>query len=161
MHALVQIQHLARKEFARNLGGLSDEDARRRIEPMNSISWIVGHVAHQQHTLFVAWPQGKEIEPQYHPFGYRSPASQPALGEVMALWQASCDEADAWLDAATEESLRGPFISSPEGENAGTLLVRNIFHTWCHLGEISSIRQILGHRPPEFVDMYGWSYPGG
>ena len=158
MHNLVTIQHLARKEFLRGLQGLSDEDARKRVEPMNCISWIVGHVAHQQHAFFVSWPQGKPSEPRYRPFGYGSPASQPPLDEVMALWHASCDAADVWLDAATAESLRVTFPSSPEGENGGALVVRNIFHTWCHLGEISSIRQMLGHRAPEFVNMYGWSY---
>ncbi len=158
MHPLVEIQHLARKEFVRNLKGLSDEDARKRVEPMNRISWIVGHVASQQHAFFVAWAQGKEVEPQYRPFGTGSPASQPPLDEVIALWQASCTDADVWLDTATDESMLR--FNSPMGENGGTLLVRNIFHTWCHLGEISSIRQMLGHRPPEFVDLYGWSYGG-
>ena len=161
MHTLVQMQHLTRKEFERGLQGLSDEDARKRIMPMNCISWIVAHVANQQHTFFVDWPQGKEDDPRYREFGYGSPASQPPLAQAMALWQASCDEADVWLHAATKESLQlqGP-LTSPEGENGGTLIVRHIFHTWCHLGEISSIRQMLGHRPPEFVNMYDWSYDG-
>lgn len=161
MHTLVQLQHLSRMEFERGLQGLSEEDARKRIEPMNCISWIVAHVANQQRTFFVDWPQGKETDPRYQGFGYGSPASQPPLSEAMALWRDSCDEADAWLHAATKESLqvRGP-LTSPEGENGGTLIVRNIFHMWCHLGEISSIRQMLGHRPPEFVRMYNWSYDG-
>jgi len=157
MHPLVQIQHLTRREFTRNLKGLSDEDARKRIEPMNSISWTVGHVANQQHTFFAAWPQGKDSEPRYREFGYSSPASQPPMDEVMGLWRVSSDE---WLDVASEESMQVQFTFSEEGENAGALIVRNIFHTWCHLGEISSIRQLLGHQPPEFVDMYGWSYTG-
>ena len=159
MHTLVQLQHLARKEFTRNIGGLSEEDARKRVEPMNCISWIIGHVALQQHTLFVAWPHAMETGPQFDAFHTGSPPSQPPLADVMALWHASCAEAGVWFDAATEESLQGPF-TSPEGENGGTLVVRGIFHAWCHLGEISSIWQMLGHRPPEFVDLYGWSYPG-
>lgn len=161
MHTLVQMYHLTRKEFERNLTGLTEEDARKRIEPMNCIGWIIGHVANQQHTFFVDWPQGRESDPRFQQYGYGSPASQPSLAEVMALWKASCDEADVWLNTATKDSLQlqGP-LTSPEEENAGTLLVRCIFHTWCHLGEISSIRQILGHRPPEFVSMYHWSYDG-
>ncbi|MDP6422209.1 MAG: DinB family protein [SAR202 cluster bacterium] len=158
MHTLVQMQRIARMEFVRGLQGLSDEDARKRVEPMNCISWQIGHVAYQQRAFFVDWPQGKESPNEYTPFGTGSPASQPPLDEVMALWQASCDEADVWLEAATEESLQTPQSSSPEGENGGTLIVRNICHTWCHIGEISAIRQILGHEPPEFVEMYGWNY---
>lgn len=70
-------------------------------------------------------------------------------------------KADVWQQAATSKNLQEICVFSwPEGRSWGTLLVRNIFHTWCHLGEISSIRQILGHRPPEFVDMYEWAYDG-
>ena len=152
---------ITRKEFERNLNGLTDEDARKRIEPMNCISWIIGHVANQQHTFFVDWPQGKEGDARYRDFGYGSPASQPPLEGVMTLWRDACDEADVWLQAATSDSLQvRSQPTSPERENGGALLVRCIFHTWCHLGEISSIRQILGHRPPEFVSMYGWAYDG-
>ncbi len=126
---------------------------------MNSISWIVGHVSLQQHAFFVAWPCAVEIDPRYDAFGTGSPPSQPSLDEVMGLWRASCDEADVLLNAATEGSLRGPFVS-PEGENLGTLLVRAILHTWHHVGEINSIRQMLGHQAPEFVELYGWTYAG-
>ena len=161
MNTLVQMYYLTRKEFERNLQGLTDEDARKRIEPMNCISWIIAHVANQQHTFFVDWPQGKETDPRYGPYGYGCPASQPPLAEAMTLWRDACDEADVWLHATTKDSLRlqGP-LTSPEGENGGTLIVRCVFHTWCHLGEISSIRQILGHQPPQFVDMNDWSYDG-
>ena len=126
--------------------------------PLNDLN-VLSHVAHQQHTFFVDWPQGKESDPRYRGFGIDSPASQPPFAEAMVLWRASCDEADVWLHATTKESLQRPF-TSPLGENGGTLIVRNIFHTWCHLGEISSIRQTLGHRPPEFVEMYKWFYDG-
>ena len=49
MHTLVEMLLLTRKEFERNLEGLGDEDARKRIEPMNCISWIIAHVANQHH----------------------------------------------------------------------------------------------------------------
>jgi len=163
MHPLVQMQHVTRKEFLRGLQGLADEDARKRIESMNCISWIVGHLAWQEHLLFVAWPQGKEIEPQYRPYGFGAPPAQPPLEEVMELWHATCDAADAWLHVADEESMQQLFTARDAvtaGENAGTLIVRNIFHYWCHIGEISAVRQMLGHRPPQFVNLHDWSYGG-
>jgi len=155
------MQYLTRKEFERNLQGLTDQDARRRIEPMNCISWIIAHVANQHRTFFVDWPMGRETDSRYKPYGYGRPSSQPSLEEAIALWRDACKDSEAWLQAATSKSLqnKGNF-TSPEDENGGTLLVRNIFHTWYHLGEINSIRQILGHRPPEFVNMYDWSYNG-
>ncbi len=33
----------ARSELRRALDGVSDEEARRRFEPMNCISWMAGH----------------------------------------------------------------------------------------------------------------------
>ena len=161
MHTLVQMHYLTRKEFERNLVGLTDEDARKRIEPMNCISWIIAHVACQHQIFFVDWPQGRDIDPRYLPYNYGAPPSQPPLEEAMTLWRDACKESDAWLQAATAESLQDKLaFTTPENENWGTLLVRSIFHTWCHLGEISSIRQILGHRPPQFVNMHNWSYDG-
>lgn len=164
MHSLVEMQHLTRAEFLRGLAGLSDRDARRRIEPMNCISWIIGHMACQEHAYFVAWPQGREAAIEYKTFAYGSPASQPTFEETMALWRAASEAADALLHAADEESLKQLIIAPDprvERENLGTRITRNIFHYWSHIGEISAIRQILGHRPPEFVDVHGWSYGGG
>lgn len=161
MHPLVQMLYLTRKEFDRNLQGLTDEDARKHIEPMNCISWIIGHVAYQHRAFFIDWFQDRDTDPRYLPYRWGSPPSQPPLDEVMMLWQEACKDSESWLQAATNESLQGicekPFAN---GESWGTLLVRCIFHTWCHLGEISSIRQILGHKPPQFVDMHDWSYEG-
>lgn len=161
MHPLVQMQHVTRQELLRGLRGLSDADACQRVEPMNTIGWIIGHLANQQHAFFVAWPNGRDPEGRYAPFGYGAARSRPTLDEVMSLWRESCAGADVWLDAADENALGARFShpdAQAEGENAGTLLTRNIFHTWCHIGEISAIRQMLGHRPPEFVDLHGWAY---
>ncbi len=164
MQLLVELQHLARKEFLRGLEGVSDEDARRRVEPMNCISWIIGHMACQEQAYFVAWPEGCEAGPEYKAFAWGSPASQPSLESVMTLWRATCEAADRRLHAANEESLRQLVLAphpAPERENLGTRIVRNIFHYWSHIGEISAIRQMLGHhRPPQFVDMHDWQYGG-
>jgi hypothetical protein len=162
MHTLVEMYHITRKEFERNLVGLTEEDAGKCIEPMNCISWIIGHVANQQHAFFVDWPQGRESDIRFSQYGTGRSPSKPALADAMSLWRIACDEADIWLDAATDRILKEVFHPSKRGpaENAGTLLVRSTFHIWCHLGEISSIRQILGHRPPEFVHMHGWTYRG-
>lgn len=161
MHTLVQMLYLSRKEFERNLVGLTDEDARKRIEPMNCISWIIAHVAWQHRAYFVDWPAGRLADPRYKAYRYGSPASQPPLEEAMALWQDACKSSEAWLEATTSQSLQETgAIYIPLKESWGTLLVRCILHTWFHLGEINSIRQILGHQPPQFVDMHNWAYDG-
>ncbi len=161
MHLLAQMLELTRKEFDRNLVGLTDEDARTCVEPMNCISWIIAHVANQHRSFFVDWPAGRETDARYASYGFGAPASQPPLEEALGLWRDAGSESEPWLRAADEETLRDvPLVYRGLNENMGALLVRCICHTWCHIGEISSIRQVMGHRPPQFVDMQGWQYPG-
>jgi hypothetical protein len=45
VYPLVEQLRCARAELLRGLGGLSGDDACRRIGPMNSIGWNVGHLA--------------------------------------------------------------------------------------------------------------------
>ena len=145
MHTLVEVQHLTRKELLRGLVGLSDEDACRSAGRINPNGWIVGHLSWLEHAIFVAGPRCSEVEPEYRVFAMDSPPSIPRLGEVIVLWHAACEVADVWLNAATEKNMLELFtvpIIEPLLENAGTLLARNIFHDWCHIDEISAIRQI-------------------
>jgi hypothetical protein len=161
MHTLVQMLYLTRQEFERNLVGLTDEDARKRFEPMNCISWIIAHVACQHQAYFVDWPKNQNVDSRFQPYGYGAPPSQPSLEEAMTLWKDTCSSSDTWLQTSTKASLqekcKNPLAG---GESWGTLLVRCIFHTWYHMGEINSIRQLLGHRAPQFVDMHDWAYDG-
>ena len=41
-----------------------NEDAQRRLLPMNCISWMVGHLAHQEQFYWSYFPQGKLIRPE-------------------------------------------------------------------------------------------------
>ena len=55
-HPRVEQFRFARAEWVRGLRGLSEEDGLRRLEPMNSISWMVGHLAWHERLLFArAW----------------------------------------------------------------------------------------------------------
>jgi len=53
----------ARTEFMRCLEGVFAEDASRRLLPMNCISWIVGHLAYQEHLYWVVRAQGRDLAP--------------------------------------------------------------------------------------------------
>jgi len=46
-HPLVVQLRFTRGEWQRSLEGVSEEDAVRRLAPMNSISWDGGHLAWQ------------------------------------------------------------------------------------------------------------------
>jgi hypothetical protein len=121
---------------------------------MNSISWIVGHLANHEHFLWVQSAQGKNLFPDLRELvGYGHPASIPPLDEMWDVWQQVTECADEYLDTLTEEIMVEflLFRGKPFGENIGTTLMRNTYHIWFHLGEAHSIRQQLGHQPPDFV----------
>ena len=155
IHPLVQQLHFARSEFTRCLEGVSAEEAIRRFEPMNCISWIIGHLAHQEHSYWVSGAQGNEIAPDLSELvGYGRPPSTPPLEEMWGVWHKVTKAADHFLDTVTLEILSShlDWGGRKSKENVGTLLLRNIYHYWFHLGEGHSIRQLVGHTDlPQFV----------
>jgi len=154
-HLLVAQLRFARSEFKRGLEGVSEADAVRRFLPMNCISWMVGHLANQEHRYWVIFAQGKNVAPDlYELVGYGKPASTPPLAEMWAAWQTVTAAADAYLATLTPEILQTFLLrdGKPVDENVGTLLMRNIYHYWYHTGEAAAVRQMLGHTNlPEFV----------
>ena len=158
-HLLVTQLRFARSEFVRAFEGVSPEDALRRVMPMNSLGWIVGHLANQEHRYWVMFAQQKNLAPElYNLVGYGKPASTPALEEMWQVWRVVTAAADTYLDTLTPATLQGALLrdGKPVDENIGTLLMRNIYHYWYHSGEASAIRQVLGHAHlPEFVGDMG------
>ena len=154
-HLLVAQLRFARSEFVRGLEGVSEEDAVKRVMPMNCISWMVGHLANQEHRYWVIFARQKNLVPDlYELVGYGKPASTPPLHEMWAAWRTVTAAADEYLDTLTPQDLLGHLLrdGKPIEENIGTLLLRNIYHYWVHTGEASAVRQMLGHpHPPEFV----------
>jgi hypothetical protein len=106
-HPLVDQLRFARSEFVRCLEGVSDEDAYRRLEPMNCISWIVGHLAWQEHKYWVMWPHGLVLVPGLQELvGYGCAPSTPPLDEMWDVWRTVTTAADAYLDALTPDRLQ-------------------------------------------------------
>ena len=137
-HPLVSQLRFARSEFMRCLDGVSEEDAIRRLEPMNCIGWIIGHLANQEHYLWVMAAQGQFLAPGlYELVGFGQPASTPPLDEMWAVWHTITRAADQFLDALTEEQLATYLVleGQPLREDVGTLLLRNMYHYWYHTGQ--------------------------
>ena len=76
-HPRVEQFRFARAEWVRGLRGLREEDGLRRLEPMNSISWMVGHLAWHERLLFAERAQGLKVEPVLDAVASGMPASTP------------------------------------------------------------------------------------
>jgi len=155
IHPLVIQLRFARSEFVRCVSTVSAEDAVRRFEPMNCISWMVGHLANQEHRYWVVVAQGRELMPGLNDLvGYGKPASTPPLEEMWAAWTAVTQAADEFLDGLAAEQLQQFLEWKGEAlaESIGTMLLRNMYHYWFHTGEAHAVQQLLGHRDlPDFV----------
>jgi hypothetical protein len=163
VHPLVSQLRFARSEFLRCLEGVSGADARRRLEPMNCISWIVGHLASQENGYWVRVAQDIKLYSDLHKqVGTGYPASTPPLDEMWEAWRTITAAADPFLDTLTTEKLQThlEWQGKPRQESIGTMLLRNTYHYWFHTGEAHAIRQMLGHVDlPQFVgDMTAATY---
>jgi hypothetical protein len=150
-HSLVEQLRFARSEFVRGLGDVSDADARQRLLPMNSISWMIGHLAWQEQRYWLFRAQNKLLNPEINELlAYGKPASTPPVQEMWSAWRMITAAADPWLDLLSEEKLLEPLAAG--FSNVGTFLLRNTYHYWYHLGEGMAVRQLLGHAQlPEYV----------
>jgi hypothetical protein len=163
LHPLVAQLYFTRNEFRRGLKGVSDEDARKRFEPMNCISWIIAHMAYQEQRYWVKAPQGRVVAPELSELaGFGKPASTPPLDEMWQAWHAVTEAANAYLETITTEMLTTHIMSKgrQSPETIGTMLHRNTYHYWYHLGESQAIRQLLKHEKlGQFVGNIGDEAP--
>src|SRR5207249_2662006 len=107
IHPLVTQLRFTRAEFLRTIKGVTEKDARRRLLPMNCLSWNVGHLAWQEQRYFLGF--GLDVQP--YPdiaaeFTTGGPASTPTLARVLRAWHAITTAADPWLYRLTTDSAR-------------------------------------------------------
>lgn len=150
-HPLVDQLRFTRSEFKRGLRKVSEEDGSRRIDPMNSISWMVGHLAWQEERYWLRRAQGVVLIPRLdEELAYGKPASTPSITEMWAAWDEVTKAADPWLDALDGDRMAAPLTT--DFPSVGNFMLRTIYHYWYHLGEGLAVRQQLGHESlPDFV----------
>jgi len=155
LHPLVTQLRFARSEFMRGFVGVSPKDAKRTFAPLNCLSWTVGHLANQEQFMWVLMAQRRVVVPNlYLEVGTGQPGSAPDWAAMQAAWRTVTAAADEYLDTLTPELLTTHLVyeGEPQREDAGTLLLRNIYHYWFHLGEAYALRELLGHTGlPSFV----------
>jgi hypothetical protein len=163
-HPLVDQVRFARREFRRALAGVGPAEATKRPLPMNSLGWIICHLAGHERRCWLIWGQGiTDRAAVLDEWGrYGKPATTPPLAEAWAVWEEVTAAADPYLDSLTEERLLDHLVvrGKPLDESIGTMLLRLIYHYWYHTGEASAVRQMLGHPDlPEFVGDLGGEAP--
>lgn len=81
-HPLLTQLRFARSELVRGVADVSDSDAERRLQPMNSIGWMIGHLAWQEQRYWLIRAQGLVLFPHLNErLAYGRPASTPPLAE--------------------------------------------------------------------------------
>ncbi len=134
---LVDQPNFVSSEFKRCLRDVDWLEAQRRLEPSNALSWTVGYLANQEQTYWLFFARGKVLFPDLRDrVGYGSPPSQLLLDEMWGIWQAVTQEEDIFLTTMTPARLQDRFVfqEKPLEESIGTMLSRNIYHYWFHIG---------------------------
>jgi len=147
-HPLVLQLRFTRSEFRRAIAKVSEQDAIKRIGPMNSISWTIGHLAWQEQRYFIYFPTGEYILPEIQEnYAFGSPHSTPPAKEMWAAWRKITRAADKWLNTMTTRKLLQMVELDGKKTNRmyGNLLQRVIYHYWYHTGEDMAVRKMLGH----------------
>ena len=154
-HPLVDQFRFTRREWRRGLDGLTEADATQRLAAMNSIGWIVGHLAWHEQRTFLQRAQGQLLYPQLNAlYAYGAPASTLALADSLDIWTHITAAADPYLDSLTTAGLQTQLLNKGQavGQTVGSALLRITYHYWYHTGEVQAIRQLLGHAGlPEYV----------
>lgn len=151
-HPLVEQLRFTRSEWLRALKGVPEADGRRRFEPMNSIGWIVGHMAWHEQRYWLTRGVGKTLVPILNDVAANGgPPTTPSLRAMRKAWATVTAAADPWLDALDEAAMLRPLPGLPPRRH-GDAILRVTYHYWFHIGEIVAIRQLLEHPGrPEFV----------
>ena len=152
-HPLVEQVRFTRAEWRRALRGVSEEDGSRKIEPINTIGWTVGHLAWQEQLYFLTRAQGKTPFPVLNQVAASGgPPSTPSLKQMMATWKKVTADVDAWMEPLTTADLLSELPPPGRKRTVGDAIRRMTYHYWFHIGEILAQRQLMDHpRRPEYV----------
>src|SRR5512146_630150 len=81
-HPRVEQLRFARSEWLRGLVGLNEVDAGIRFLPMNSISWMVGHMAWHERLCWMRRARGIKGERILDAFATGHPTSTPSFARM-------------------------------------------------------------------------------
>ena len=154
-HPVVEQLRFTRSEWLRGLRGVTEADAAQHFGRMNSIGWIVGHLAWQEQRYLLWRPRDTVLFPELQTdFAFGAPMSTPSLAAMRKAWTAVTKHSEPFLDSVkTKDLLKDlPLNGKRSGQTLGDAIRRMTFHYWYHIGEIQASRQMLGQeRLPQYV----------
>jgi len=157
IHPLVRQLKFTRSEWLRAFDKLSIEDGKKTISPINSLSWMIGHLAWHEKFYWLDIAQKNNIMSELDDLvGYGCAPCSPPLIDMWVVWYTVTILSDNFLEKLKTEELYREISFKWKGEtvkdNFGTMMYRLIYHYWYHIGESQALRQTLGHKElPEFV----------
>jgi hypothetical protein len=91
--------------------------------------------------------QGIILIPEVMRYAKGEPQTSPCLEQVQTSWHTIIQATEGYLDTLTSDLLETHLQANGERarDNIGTYLMRMVYHYWFHLGEMQSIRQMIGH----------------
>jgi len=154
-HPLITQFYFTRREWLRGLDGVTEQEANQHFGRVNSIGWLVGHLAWHEQRYWLELAQGQILYPELNElYAYGAPMSTPSLAAMLARWQAVTQAVDPYLNALTTAGLQADLLRDGKsvGQTVGSAMHRITYHYWFHTGEVLAIRQFLGQTDlPEFV----------
>lgn len=154
MYDPTELASFAVSEFQRGLEGLTEEEALRRFpkedgSEMNSISWTVQHLAAHWGAIEAIFNEAEIAEDELRrSFGRTADPQPPPLKDALNRFRETTGGISDWV-VPDDDLMTRKVEPFGLGEDAGQSLIRVIFHTWFHAGEVNAIRQLLGH--PEII----------
>ncbi len=106
VHPVVEQLRFTRSEWRRGLSGVAEKEGARHFGQMNSIGWIVGHLAwHEQRTVLYR-PQGILLVPELQEEFYSgAPMTTPSLAKMLRLWRKVTTASEPFLDSLSTKDL--------------------------------------------------------
>jgi uncharacterized damage-inducible protein DinB len=154
LHILNQLR-FARSEFQKGFKGVSEEESRRRFMPINSIAWIVGHLAWHEQNFWLKRAQGIIPYPRLDEVtASGKPPVDVSLKEMADLWLAVIKASEDYLTKLSKDELMENLVINGKElpANIGTMMTRVTYHYFYHIGEMQAIRQLLGHQElPSYI----------
>ena len=140
IHPLVAQLYFTRDEWQRGIDGVSPADAIKHIGAMNSISWLIGHMAWQEQKYWLELAQGKKPFPDLVArFAAGAPKNSPPLNEVVKIWFEVTRLTRPYLDRLTTADLEAELLrhGKPVGQSLGSAMLRLIYHYWHHTEKLN------------------------